>query len=147
MIRNEFLQYAILKFAAAINTDGFGRPTIWGALVNDIREMIPDVTDAEIMNVLLFLYGRQHLILQKFSGDVPNWTLTDYHEFPMKNQFFNGDFRLLATFEGESRLQELVAKLYQPVPVAPKRNRISFLPQISSQRTEFLGPHSSLTLR
>jgi hypothetical protein len=128
MLKNDFLQYAVLKFAVAINSDGFGRSTIWGALANDIRELISDITDSEIMNVLLFLHGRQHLILQKFSGDVPYWTLTEYHEFPMKNQFFNGQFLLLATFEGESRLQELEAKLYEPVPVAPKRKRIGFLP-------------------
>jgi hypothetical protein len=64
--KSECLQHLILKHALAINSDGFGRPVTWGSLSNAIREAIPSLTDIELHDTLLFLDGRDYLILPKF---------------------------------------------------------------------------------
>lgn len=113
MLRNELLQYAVLKFAGAINRDGFGRPASLESLSNEVREIVPDLTDNELMNVLFLLYKRQQLILHKFHGEVPYEILIEYHQFPMNRNFFSGQFLLLVTLEGHTYLEELEAKPYR----------------------------------
>jgi diguanylate cyclase (GGDEF)-like protein len=105
--KSKFLQHLILKHALAINSDQYGRPVSWGSLSNAIREAIPSLTDIELHDALLFLDGRDYLRLQKFQGDVPNLTLVEHHEFPIKAEFFNGEFRLLVTPEGRVYSDEM----------------------------------------
>jgi diguanylate cyclase (GGDEF)-like protein len=109
--KSEFLQHLILKHALAINFDRYGRPVSWGSLSNAIREAIPSLTDIELHDTLLFLDGRDYLRLQKFQGDVPNLTLVEHHEFPVKAEFFNGEFRLHVTPEGRVYFDEMDARI------------------------------------
>lgn len=111
LTKSELLQYLILKFAIAINTDGHGRPATCGSLSNAIRETVPNLNDTELHDTLLYLYGRRQLILHKFQGAIPYQTLTEYYQFPIKNGFFNGQFRLLVTPQGRVCFYELEARV------------------------------------
>jgi diguanylate cyclase (GGDEF)-like protein len=110
--KGKFLQHLILKHALAIHSDRYGRPVSWGSLSNAIREAIPSLTDIEMHDALLFLDGRDYLRLQKFQGDVPNLTLVRHYEFPVKAEFFNGEFRLFVTPEGRVYSDELDSRSF-----------------------------------
>jgi diguanylate cyclase (GGDEF)-like protein len=109
--RSELLQHLILKYALAINSDGFGRPVRWGNLSNAVRETIPTLTDIELQDTLLYLDERNYLRLQKLHGDVPNVSVVKLKDFRVANAFFNGEFRLLATPEGRVYFEEMDARI------------------------------------
>jgi hypothetical protein len=130
MLKNELLQCLILKYADCFNDDGLGRSTSWGALVSAIRNAVTDLRDRDVKNTLFLLSGRKLLILKKYQGEVPYARAIEYDEFPTQGTFFDGQFRLVVTPEGQAILDELEEKLCRtmPVPAPVPHPRVGFLP-------------------
>jgi len=55
--------------------------------------------------------------LKKYRGEVPYAKAIEYDMFPTQGAFFDGQFRLVVTPEGQPVLDELEEKLYRTMPV------------------------------